>query len=155
MAGGLACSLLSVADAAPAKKKKKAPVFSDVGLAEDKVTEVKAAAESGDTAALRKLGHYYMQQAQDAKGRECFLKAAEAGAAKCFLVILGYKALEHADAEEKNKMDICTKNRKELYAYLEKQAEAGDPAASHVIKMPHLFWTCRPDAAFSNQDENY
>ena len=323
MSGCLACCMLNVTDAAPAKKKKKTPVFPDVELAEDKVADVKAAAEGGDTAAIRKLGHYYMQQAQDAKGRECFLKAAEAGdaearawyalalyyqhncspqgeklaleqaliaaeagnlmgmyfgglfgrddeetarkwlekaakggfapamrvlasnmqlksvgasagekkkfmalydkamkagditsvhagtgksgyiferfpytktnrmlrqsielakkrtfcwydtafdfnfpldrfahgGAKYYLVILGYKALEHAAAKEKNKMDICTKNRKELYAYLEKQAEAGDPAACHaivsLIKMPHLFWTCRPDAAFSNHDEKH
>ena len=24
-----------------------------------------------------------------------------------------------------------------------------------LIQMPHLFWTCRPDASFSNSDVNY
>ena len=315
--------LLGSAEAAPAKKKKRSSVFPDVTLAESQLPDVEAAAEAGDTAALHKLGHYYMQQAQDAKGREYLLKAAEAGSAEArawyaqavyqqhncsetgkklaleqaklaaeagsplglyfcaqfgvddkayarecmekasrkgfapamrllarevqqevvgapereqkkflnlydkaikagditsihagtgksgyiferfpfaktnsmlrksielakkrqlcwydtcldfdfamrgfahggaryYLVILGYKALEHAASKEKNKMAICTKNRKELYSYLEKQAENGDPAACHaiisLIQMPHLFWTCRPDASFSNPDVNY
>ena len=315
--------LLETADAAPSKKKKKASVFPNVELAADMVDGVKTAAESGDAEALRKLGHYYMQQAQDAKGRECFLKAAEAGdaearawyalalyyqhnrspqgeklaleqalisaeagnlmgmyfsglfghkddelarkwlekaakggfapamrvlawkmqlesvgasererkkflalydkamksgditsvhagtgksgyiferfayartnrllrqsielakkrslcwydtcfdfnfpldrfahgAAKYYLVILGYKSLELAADKEKNKMDICTRNRKELYDYLEKQAEMGDPAACHaivsLIELPHLFWSCRPDVSFSNPDKSY
>ena len=81
------------------------------------------------------------------------------GSARYGLVIQGHIAMEQAASSEKNKMDICTKSRKELYSYLEEQAAKGDPAACHaiisLIKMPHLFWSCRPDASFSNSDADY